>query len=356
MAHSAENLNQVNSDWTMSLDAEASGEYAVLQAAAEESYRNSTARVLFQSAFDQDDSRDPIKWIYPFGEYSADALSHSVLSGEFGEELLKTDKALRTEARQFGLPPLDEAILVAGAALARVRRPDAGLRRGATYGGAELPDGSATAETCMGGDSTLHGDFRIFRYFRPQGSVKTTLDSDREHVFMPVAEMQHVIADREVGSVIAAELLKHMVERRMAVYEQATPDLLRDQCRQLYDEIRAKADVWRTDSSADMAKYTSSSVNSASSLDAFLLYYMSDPHQKCTVGTTLFGVQRSLYAEVAEGGVRFVTKGIDSRGVTIPDAELPDFVAALVSGGGHIPAPEVQSVVDALAGEGVGEL
>ena len=214
------------------------------------------------------------------------------------------------------------------------------------YSGTGLQDCSARPETVMGADTGVHGDYRLYRFMRPRWSVTTTLDPSQEHIFMPVVEMQHAIGDREIGSALASGLLQYMVEQRMTEHSTATPELLQEECRQLYREIRAKTTDWHDDPGVAMGGYIDTMPSSM--LESFLLYYLQDLHEKRVVGQEIFGVRRGLRIVVADGGVRFASDDIETSGVVIPDDELVDFVAALARDGSRSPLKEVQSVVDAL--------
>lgn len=79
----AEKQRVVSPEWTMSLEAEESGKYNALLDIVEEAYGNARGEIYHRESYLGDDvEAKGFSWIYPYGEYRADALSHFVLSSD----------------------------------------------------------------------------------------------------------------------------------------------------------------------------------------------------------------------------------------------------------------------------------
>jgi len=276
-----------------------------------------------------------------------DVASRLVLSGALGDSLFEADPALLAMAEKYRTTYLDRAILVGGAALAAETRYLESLSTHGYYASLHVSE-QLQWQTYTGG--TLHGDFRTSRSARPIGSVKDTIDSNREHHFMPAIYDERAAAYHSTELGILGALLFHLVVNKgveastllQTLYERletlkihvggAFADYGYDdgerEARELYDNLKhEKPKTYRT-------------------------FYSSVVHPN---GDN----PERFHIDLQPDGVVMCNrnKKVELSRMMIPNEEIEEYIVALISGGGGRTSPRAMiRVIDALVGVGMEDL
>lgn len=378
-----------SSEWTMSVEAEKSGEYEDLMKLSRDAYYNSSAishtfsgyvnsenesdarrwdglgAELFKDSqiFAESNDRDRIDmvrawgddfdWVYswrrrtdglwalqdvPEQRFVPNDMSRFVLSGMLGGKLLANEALSQYVERRAGTP-LDKAILVGGAALSAIDRERV------VYQGA--PNGGMIPETWK--SANVHGDFRGGRYMRPLMGVTTTLRSGRMHDFMPKVEEELIFGGHSIELAVLESLLAHQMKQRVH------PEVL-------YEDITTGLGL-----GSDFMAAIESNDGAPPTISYHGLARTQQPETWAWGERLILSESPDLLIEPQNDGVVFTntySNGEGDKVLKIPNNEVTDYIISLMKGHGRtrldtmvravyegLIKPVDQELLDYLAGE-----